>query len=305
MSDRTSIEWTDATLNPIRARNVKTGKIGWHCQKISPGCQNCYAESMNRRLGTRLSYVPAGGAGLFLDEKKLTEPLRWRKPRRVFVCSMTDLFADFVTDGWIERVFAVMLLAPRHTFQVLTKRAQRMRDWVSTPGRLSEVMLSAQSIAFDEWTVAGRTGLLPRSAHCDNPHFDITVDCPGWPLPNVWLGVSTEDQQRLDERAPHLIKTPAAVRFLSIEPMLGPIDASIFYYSGYTQPPYDDVVNWVIVGGESGPRRRPMDLGWARSIRDQCRGASVPFFMKQVDKVIPVPSDLSIREMPGIPENAA
>ena len=254
MGDRTSIEWTDSTLNPIRARNVKTGRIGWHCQKISPGCENCYAESMNRRLGTRLSYVPAGEAGLFLDEKMLTQPLRWKKPRRVFVCSMTDLFADFVPDEWLARMWQTMRKAEGHTFQILTKRAKRMRAWVQSGDEI---------------------------------------------LPNVWLGVSAEDQQRLDERVPDLLATPAAVRFVSCEPLLGQLNLSValegtdYEYIHPSQP-----VSWVIVGGESGTRRRPMDLEWARSIRDQCRGAGVPFFMKQVDKVIPVPSDLAIREMP-------
>ena len=322
---KTKIEWTDDSWNPIRARNVKTGKVGWHCQKISPGCENCYAESMNRRLGTRLSYVPAGEAGLFLDEKMLTQPLRWRKPRRVFVCSMTDLFADFVPDEWIATIFGIMAAAPQHTFQVLTKRSDRMADWFrwaveqdrgkeedATPGRLE---CCWQALVHEaEHHEKGDAGPL---------HMEHSADPGGpWPLPNVWLGVSAEDQQRLDERVRDLLATPAAVRFVSAEPLLAPMEFRQQwrdYLEGWdTEPTHvcsgdervcrtkcpepeqyqTHKIDWVIVGGESGPRRRPMDLGWARSIRDQCRGAGVPFFMKQVDKVIPVPSDLAIREMP-------
>src|SRR5258708_16196189 len=126
MADRSAIEWTDATWTPIRAR---TDNVGWHCEHVSEGCRNCYAEGINRRLGTGLSFKPALKPALFLDEKMLLAPLKWKKPRTIFVCSMTDLFADFVRDEWIDRMFAVMALCPQHRFQVLTKRAQRMREY--------------------------------------------------------------------------------------------------------------------------------------------------------------------------------
>lgn len=261
----TKIEWTDETLNPIRARSIESGKVGWHCELVSPGCQRCYAQSMNRRLGTKLDYTRRSRdeVELYLDEHMLSAPLRWRKPRRVFVCSMTDLFADFVTDEWIDQVFAVMALAPQHTFQVLTKRAKRMREYMEAR----------------DWGDAANAIHDQHIRRLDGVMYFMGEIVP--PLPNVWLGISAEDQKRLDERAPQLIKTTAAARFLSIEPMLGPIDASIYLYSGWTEPPYDDVINWVIVGGESGPGARPMHPVWARSIRDQCVEAGVPFFFKQ------------------------
>lgn len=145
MADRSKIEWTDASWTPIRARNVDTGKVGWHCEHVSEGCRHCYAEGINKRLGTGLSYKPGlvgpGGAEIFRDEKMLLAPVRWKRPRMIFVCSMTDLFAEFVSDEMIDRVFAVMALCPQHTFQVLTKRPKRMREW--TNNRMIEGMCGA------------------------------------------------------------------------------------------------------------------------------------------------------------------
>src|ERR1700749_4070382 len=131
MGDKTKIEWTDATWNPIRARNKSNGKMGWFCIHKSAGCAGCYAESMNTRLGTGIDFKPGHlkDVEIFVDEKMLTMPLRWKRPRMIFVCSMTDLFADFVPDEFVDQMFAVMALAPQHTFQVLTKRARRQRDY--------------------------------------------------------------------------------------------------------------------------------------------------------------------------------
>src|SRR5258708_31121882 len=130
MADKSAIEWTDATWNPIRARNKKTGKVGWHCEHATTGCVNCYAEGFNKRLGTGLDFKPGHRKDieLFLDEAMLTQPLRWKKPRMIFVGSMTDMFADFVPVEWIDKIFAIMALTPWHTYQLLTKRAQRMHD---------------------------------------------------------------------------------------------------------------------------------------------------------------------------------
>lgn len=135
MADNSAIEWTDATWNPVRARNLETGKVGWHCEHATTGCEFCYAEGFNKRLGTGLAFKPGHRADIeiFLDEAMLTQPLRWKKPRRIFVGSMTDLFADFVPDEFIDRMFAVMALAPQHTFQLLTKRAARMREYLTLP----------------------------------------------------------------------------------------------------------------------------------------------------------------------------
>jgi protein gp37 len=285
MADGTSIEWTDASWTPIRARlleieNDGSGKerIGWHCEHVSEGCRNCYAERINRRLGTGLDFKPGhlfreelvgyhnGEARLFLDEKLLSQPLRWKRPRMVFVCSMTDLFADFVPDEWIDKVFAVMALSPRHIFQVLTKRAKRMREYCSnpeTPFRVARAMDAVES----------------------------PIE---WPLPNVWLGISAEDQANADERVPELIATPAAIRFVSAEPLLSAIDFERWLrprsrpnadgYGGHHGPGWTTDyrrLDWIIAGGESGPNARAMHPDWARSIRDQCAAAQVAFFFKQ------------------------
>ena len=291
MSDKTKIEWTDASWTPIRAsyieiQNDGSGKerIGWHCEHPSEGCRHCHAEAMNNRLGPGLAFKPGnifreekrgyhnGEAKLFLDEKLLLQPLKWKRPRMIFVCSMTDLFADFVPDEWIDRVFAVMALCPQHTFQVLTKRSARMRAYFQSSG---------ESFEFPD---GSGTMHLPRNGG----------------LLNVWLGVSAEDQKRADERIPDLLATPAAERFVSAEPLLGPIDFT--RVTGHSGTVFDALVpwrpcriggttiehgastpilDWVIVGGESGKGARPMHPDWARSIRDQCGAAGVAFFFKQ------------------------
>jgi protein gp37 len=212
MSDQSGIEWTDATWNPV------TG-----CTKVSPGCKNCYAERLAFRLHAMGNPRYQNGFDVTLHPEQLTLPLRWHRPKRVFVNSMSDLFHANVPDDYIRRVFDVMERAEHHTFQILTKRSDRL---------------------------ASLAPVLP------------------WPR-NVWQGVSVENAHytwRIEE----LITVPAAVRFLSIEPLLGPIP---------TLPLTG--IHWVIVGGESGGGRRPMEAVWARTIRDQCVDASVPFFFKQ------------------------
>lgn len=253
MGDRTSIEWTDTTWNPT------TG-----CTQITPGCDNCYAKRIVERFH---------GKGAFdtvtRSDDKLYAPFKWRRPRRVFVNSMSDLFHDQVPDSFIAHVFSVMARTPQHTYQLLTKRHGRLRS------------------------------LLNRPSFRDN----LAEHGQPWPLPNVWLGVSVEDQKRADMRIPALLDTPAAVRFLSCEPLLAPVDLDA--YLRETIPvtdPYDDApdgavvngmrrsadewyredrLNWVIVGGESGHGARPMHPAWVRALRDQCTDAGVPFFFKQ------------------------
>ncbi|WP_255789380.1 DUF5131 family protein [Mycobacteroides abscessus] len=258
MGDKTGIEWADATWNPV------TG-----CDKVSPGCDHCYAETFAERWrGTRGHYFETG-FDVQLRPDKLDLPLRWTKPRRIFVNSMSDLFHDKVPDEYIARVFAVMALAPQHTFQLLTKRHGRMRTLL----RDGEF----QQQVYDAW---GQLEM-PKG----RPSME---DWPwsGWPLPNVWLGVSAEDQKRADLRIPALLDTPAAVRFVSAEPLLGPIDLhgdpigkdSVFWIGH---------LDWVIVGGESGPGARPMHPDWARSMRDQCVAAGVPFLFKQWGEWVP------------------
>ena len=277
MSDHSKIEWTDATWNPI------TG-----CSVVSPGCTNCYAMKL---AGGRLQHHPSR-AGLTnpskagpvwngqvrLNEDWLDQPLRWRRPRRIFVCAHGDLFHESVPDDWIDRVFAVMALAPQHQFQVLTKRAERMRAYLTRSAGDGKPDVRNHLA----WIAVGAeiSRIAPgwRSEGVDGPWRSRAIGaCSQWPLPNVWLGVSAEDQVRAEERIPALLETPAAVRFLSAEPLLGPIDLR----QAHMAPKRLPRVDWVIAGGESGPGARPMHPDWARSLRDQCHAASVPFFFKQ------------------------
>ncbi len=266
MGANTGIEWTDSTWSPIRALNRATGKVGWHCEHMSEGCRFCYAEGINRRLGTGLDFKPGHRADveILLDEKMLLAPLRWKAPRRIFLNSMTDSFAEFVKDEWIDRMFAVMALTRRHTFQVLTKRPARMLAAIKRMGKSIEI-LECQARSFGYSLKFNGYGLVP------------------WPLPNVWLGTSAEDQATADERIPLLLETPAAVRFVSLEPLLGPIDLTNLQGCAFDAlyGVREMKINWVIVGGESGKSARPMHPQWARDLRDQCAAAGVPFFFKQ------------------------
>lgn len=252
MGDKTGIEWTDATWSPV------TG-----CTRVSDGCMNCYIERSTpiRVAGRKFDGEGIGSSlAVQLHPNRLDWPLRKRDGKKIFVCSQADLFHSDVPDEYIAKVFAVMALAPHHTFQVLTKRHDRMRSLLS-------------SHAF--WARVGVAGLdrdvwLPQAGVSLDQHY----------LPNVWLGVSAEDQKRADLRIPALLDTPAAVRFVSAEPLLGPIDLhgdpigkdSVFWIGH---------LDWVIIGGESGPGARPMHPDWARSMRDQCVAAGVPFLFKQ------------------------
>ncbi len=298
MSVKTEIAWCDSTWSPIRAR-VKldataialkkgytslvqiaermAGRVGQHCEHVSPGCEHCYAETNNHRC------LPGNGTGLpydrrsrdlveaFVDEKVLLQPLKWRairqydpddgeryadRPRRIFVENQSDLFGEWVTDEMLNQVFTVMALCPQHIFQVLTKRPERMLAyWADERKRTLAIINQMADICY--------------------PGFD-----PGGvrlPLPNVWKGVSVEDQAAADKRIPVLLQTPAAVRFISAEPLLGSVMLDL--------PPIrfnERELDWVICGGESGPGARPMHADWARSLRDQCVAAGVPFFFKQI-----------------------
>jgi protein gp37 len=285
---------------------------------VSSGCTNCYAEIQAARATgpgqpyeglaeTRADGAHWTGKMMFVD-KHLEDPLRWQKPRRIFVNSMSDLFHENVPDEWIDRIFAVMALSPKHTFQILTKRSERMRDYMNTPGRDTKIWWAARPLAqsrgkdiYDVLPVPG-PGMGPKG-----------IGIKDWPLSNVWLGVSTEDQAAADERIPHLMGTSAAVTFISAEPLLGPIDIDQAMYGkwenrgcngfGFTDGfGYEAILNWVIVGGESGENFRPMQKEWAESMRKQCADAHVPFFFKQDSDLKPGQrSDLLgkvIQEMP-------
>ena len=301
MTDST-IEWTDKVWNATRG-----------CSRVSPGCGGaagqggCYAERQAYRFSgpgqpyeglVRLGKQGPRWTGVVrLIPEKLTEPLRWRKPQRIFVDSMSDLFHEALTNEEISAVFGVMAACPQHTFQVLTKRASRMREWFEWVDRVrveagcSHAFLCAYSA---------------RDAGAQHRSFSIrTAGASRWPLPNVHLGVSCEDQRRADERIPDLLQCPAAVRWVSAEPLLGPIDLTRLDVSdgwllnalksgAYTTPEEQSSrvlhahprLSWLVAGGESGPGARPMDIAWMRSLRDQCKSAGVPYFAKQMGRRI-------------------
>ncbi len=245
------IEWTDETWNPV------TG-----CTKISAGCKNCYAERMSKRLAGRFGYPEGEPFEVSFHADKLEQPLRWKKPRRIFVCSMGDLFHNSVPDVWIFAMFKTMAQCQHHTFQILTKRPARMADLLEL------------------WIKIGVTWV-----------EGITRI----PLPNVHIGVTCENQAAADERIPLLLQTPAAKRFVSIEPMLGPISLNLAtdcdkqcneHQEAYCPGTVGKCIgqmdlDQVIVGAETGPGKRFMDNEWAMRIRNQCQAAEVPFFFKK------------------------
>jgi protein gp37 len=306
--DKSNIEWTDATWNII------TG-----CTLVSAGCDNCYAAKM---AATRLKNHPsrkgltrrnASGVAkstgeVRFNEKWLDQPLRWRKPRKIFVCAHGDLFHEDVPDGWIDQIFAVMALCPQHTFQVLTKRAGRMREYMN--GAFDRIVIHMIRLVNEEGVPSVRKTCNALGIPWEKPK---SAD-DWWPLANVWLGVSAEDQTRADERIPALLNTPAAIRFVSAGPLLGPMNLTrlqITKEHGFRAPVFVDCLNgkypnsgmayigdwditnpypenasvisidWVIVGGESGPNARPMHPQWARGLCDQCKAAGTAFFFKQ------------------------
>lgn len=288
MTARSAIEWTDSTWNPT---------VG--CSLVSPGCTNCYAMRMGHRVATTVPHYKgltklskAGpvwtGKVALVPEKVLTQPLRWRRPRRIFVNSMSDLFHEDVPDAWIDQVLAVMARCPQHTFQVLTKRAARMREYLSQFDHRGRYVCSS---------TRDQIGPDPR----DGNRLLLLQEDQHWPLPNVHLGVSAERQWEADERIPELLATPAAKRFVSLEPMLGPI---MLHYLKVSGGPVVDALagehwyqgagsinsstitgkprlDWAIAGGESGPGARPPHPRWFADLRDFCARAGVPFFFKQ------------------------
>lgn len=234
-----------------------------------------------------------GDAGKVLASPAVVQAVEApRSPARVFVTSMADLFHRDVPDEFIEAVFAEMALRPWHTFLVLTKRPERMAEWFNSPlvlgTRVEEVARSAEHRGGIVWDARGSDQwAYPRATAAD---VSNRRPWPGWPLPNVWIGTTVEDQARADERIPHLLRVPARVRFLSMEPLLGPVDLASRYLADVSRltvsgrpsrDPYDRGLQWIITGGESGPHARPSHPDWFRSLRDQCQAAEVPFFFKQ------------------------
>lgn len=311
---KTSIEWTDATWSPV------TG-----CSHVSPGCEYCYAEKLSLRRGW--STHPWGGQhaaeNVVVHPERLKVPFHWKKPRRVFVSSMSDLFHEQIPDWFIFAVWQVMARTPQHSYQVLTKRPKRMREWLrkiadagppdvkpvgyrivdgqaehfaKSVADLDAVIHSGRGQMFHDWVASLGTpphGYVP-------PTYDWIEGPRWWPtvLPNLWLGVSVEDQRRADERIPLLLDTPAAIRFLACEPLLGPVDLGDYLSAGLAGKV--PLLDWVIGGGEwAGPEDRRLvthlgnrlsgeiwtpkleALAWARTLRDQCSRAGVAFFWKQ------------------------
>jgi protein gp37 len=286
----TTIAWTRGddgspgkTWNPVRG-----------CTKVSAGCKNCYAETFAERWRGVPGHPFEQGFDLRLVPEALDVPLRWKKPRRVFVNSMSDLFHHEVPTDFIEAVFGVMSLAGRHTFQVLTKRPQAMRTFM-------ERTTLARCQAAATWMGVGITTAKRKLDRADSQ----VINGP-WPLPNVWLGTSVEDQRAADERIPELLATPAAVRFLSAEPLLGEVNLHVISHppanrgfldalageSDYPElrgqphaaPPISKL-DWVIVGGESGWGARPCDTAWVRYLVEQCRSTGTACFVKQLGAV--------------------
>ncbi len=293
----TGIAWTERVWNPV------TG-----CDRVSPGCDRCYALTMARRLKAmgKSKYQQDGnpvtsgpGFGVAWHEDVLLAPLRWRKPRRVFVNSMSDLFHGAVPTDFIVRVLAVIAATPEHTYQVLTKRHGRMHSALSHPDLPDQV----------------------EEAISEFSHTSLDR----WPLPNLQLGVSAEDQQRAEQRIPLLLDTPAAVRWVSLEPLLsgvnltrmatgrigGPVrrDALRPVLDRRTRATLEPALSWVVIGGESGPGARPMAFDWAADIVRECRDAGVPVFVKQLGTVLggrqhtdigTFPDALQVREYPDV-----
>lgn len=269
---KSGIIWTDQTWSPV------TG-----CAKVSDGCRNCYAE---REVETRWSKNPTSVffgrkfTDVQMHQDKLKEPLRWKKGRKIFVCPRADLFHDAVPDEFLDQVFAVMALAKQHTFQCLTKRPERMLAYMTRLGKSAKLL------------DAGARNL----GHTFEFQGKYLVS---WPIQNIWIGVTAENQEAANARIPLLLQTPAAVRWVSVEPMIGPVCLSQWLDDGR--------LDWVVCGGESGPNARPMHPYWAKKLRDQCADAGVPFFTKQLSgekgKVITdmslFPPDLQIREYPN------
>lgn len=282
MGDKTGISWTDATWNPVRG-----------CSRVSEGCRNCYAEKVAARfsgpgqpyegLADRTRKGSKWTGDVRVIPEHLADPLRWKAPRRIFVNSMSDLFHEKLTNEEIATVFGVMASCPQHTFQVLTKRAKRMREWfrwADDEGKKHDLLVfKPRALLTCAWAACAGDAwgdVEPHEKLGSLPSREVFGSA--WPLPNVWLGVSVENQDAADERVPELLKTPAAVRFLSCEPLIGPVDLA--KASPNARSLIEDL-DWLIAGCESGPGARACDVDWLRSLRDQCLAANVPIWVKQ------------------------
>jgi protein gp37 len=299
-----SRRWWDKTTSPVPG-----------CTPTSPGCRHCWAKATaENRLRGRYGYDEDEPFKVKLRPERLAEPLKVLKPTQWFYNSMGDLFHEKVPDEFIAACFGVMAACPQHTFQVLTKRAERLLrwfEWAMTDDNLAEVLaFDFHRLNLD--TAAERLGGSFERGQYDEygrcelaPYWD-DIKFP-WPLPNVWLGVTAEDQQRADERIPLLLQTPAAVRFVSVEPMLGPVNFAHLWLNDWSEYPpqlqpadWLGPLGWAICGAETGPGARPMDIDGARSLLAQCKAAGAPFFFKGAGPGVPIPEDLDIMELPEV-----
>lgn len=305
---KSKIEWTDKTWNPIRARNLETGKVGHFCEHVSEGCRNCYAEVMQKRFGNPIRYArqDRDKVEIILDLSTLIEPLKWRKPSMIFPCSMTDLFGDWVDDATLDLIFAMMALCPQHHFQILTKRPERMAAYVDSRSleRIAAAIPSPSGWPMSKHEIQARlVGPLPASRL-------YQAQPPAWPLPNVSFGFSVEDQATLAARLRAAAMAGIDRYVISYEPALGPIDptavcwtdedgaevrvnlltAESWIDNSLSASAYCNECDGVpraaqiIAGGESEKAdqvARPANPAWFRSVRDQCLQAGVPFFFKQ------------------------
>ena len=305
--NKTAIEWCDFTANPIRYRD-DAGKSVWACLKASEGCQHCYAEALAHRYqGRDFTAKAMEGVTPYVDERELKamlSPTKLLAGSRVFVGDMTDMFGPWVPFELMDRVFAVFALRPDVVFQVLTKRPERLREYLTRESVARRIFWQALELTLSALVRD------PDSNVGDQLVVERGQGIP-WPLPNVWLGVSAENQHWADVRTPELLATPAAVRFVSAEPLLGPVDFTRLQpkWMPREKHPYDPIMrldalqglitgmdeylerdelgrhrklDWIIFGGESGPRARPCDVGWIRSIVAQCQAAGTKVFVKQL-----------------------
>ena len=328
MSDKSKIPWTDATWNPV---------VG--CTKVSAGCANCYAEKMAYRLACmgqkKYQAVISTDGGpwngeIYYDESVLDKPLHWKKPRRIFVCSMGDLCHTNVPFEFIDKVVARVALCPQHDFQFLTKRPDRMLEYFNA--------VLTHKVYCENTTNEGNTRTRIRHEALEILHKRQQTCKKAynmwdgrWPLRNLWLGTSISTQADADENIPHLLPIPATVRFVSAEPLLGPIDLTDVHekiglscdvindatedaakfnrvYGKHLDKPYvpDPTVNWLIIGCESGKNRRPCKIEWVRDLVNQCDAAGVAVYIKQLDingkankNPAEWPPDLRRQEYPG------
>lgn len=265
------IHWTDITANPIHIVREDGSNGGHFCNKVSSGCLHCFSEAQNQSnyfsFASHLPYVGQAPENLIFDDAVMEKLLRMRSGKKVFLCSMTDLFGDWVPDEWIFTAIAYMALSKQHTFQVLTKRPERMKECFQASKnriRIAVVDLARKLELREEKYEAYET-------------FDFD-----WPISNIWLGTSIENQEVVDQRIPYLLETPAVVRFLSCEPLLESVDISNYLPRQTSANLALPQISWVIIGGESGSKSRPCCSRWIESLVTQCQQQSVAVFVKQL-----------------------